>query len=177
MKPSFQTSRQALTLVEVVVVTVIIIILSILVVTWIRPRREARMVSCANNVRQIGMACKQYAVDNNDAFPSGTVFNARAVDCFTLLTGSYLATGKIYNCPSDRTAIAGSTFTCGTNSYCYVTASQTGRIPLTEANAATQPLILDKGLEGTPNPPVIFNLQSLFSQKSVGLGMVHRFRG
>lgn len=58
------------TLMEILTVIVIIVILAGLLTPAIsKAQRQAKRVECMNNLRQIGMALQQYALDNNGAFP------------------------------------------------------------------------------------------------------------
>jgi prepilin-type processing-associated H-X9-DG protein len=162
MQTSSASRSQELTPAEAFVMLVAIGVLIVLIIPSIhRAKESARRSSCMSNTRQLGLACKQYAVDCKDSFPPAS--NAVALSGFCMLTGSYLSAGKVYNCPSDLRARAGSTFAICTNSYCYVTASVDGKIPLTESCSSSQPLILDRGYEGTPNPSVESRTNSLFS--------------
>ncbi len=64
--------RKGITLVELVVVTIITgIVVSLLLVGVLSVRESARKVSCANNMRQIGLALQNYSVSNH-AFPYGS---------------------------------------------------------------------------------------------------------
>ncbi len=58
------------TLIEVlVVVAIIALLVAILLPSLSRARAQARSVTCLNNLRQIGMAVQQYAVQNADVIP------------------------------------------------------------------------------------------------------------
>jgi len=59
-------------------------------------RQKARRISCAANLKQIGLALTQYSVDNGSCFPSGD-----SVACFELLRRlGYLSDNKIFVCTS-----------------------------------------------------------------------------
>jgi len=62
-------------------------------------REKARQVQCMSNLRQIGMGCVMYAVDQG---PSG----AFPPDLATLARGKYLDAFKVYTCPSRDTVPA-----------------------------------------------------------------------
>lgn len=62
--------RSGFTLLEVLVVAgVVSVLTAALVPTLGRARRSSQLVGCLNNVRQLGMATLQYAVDNDGTLP------------------------------------------------------------------------------------------------------------
>lgn len=63
-------------------------------------REKARRISCASNLKQIGLALKQYSMDNDDWFPSGK----GAAGLEQLRSGNYLTDYKIFVCPSTDVA-------------------------------------------------------------------------
>ncbi len=71
MKKSHTVGRQAFTLVELfVVAAVMCILVTIFLPQWVRQqRRHHYHVSCSNNLRQVGLAFRTWAIDNNDRFP------------------------------------------------------------------------------------------------------------
>ncbi len=63
-------SRRGFTLIELLVVIAIIALLAaILFPVFAKAREKARQISCASNMRQIGLALLQYIQDNDEFYP------------------------------------------------------------------------------------------------------------
>lgn len=142
--------NHGLTLIECLLgLTVLVILAGLLGIRWDRARKSAQRASCLNTVRSLGLACKQYAVDNDNRFPAG---GPTAVACFAQLTNGYVSAGRIFNCPSDHTAKFGPAFGAGgcSNSYSYITVDAGGMVGSNESKAdPDQPLLADKGCSPT----------------------------
>ncbi len=158
-KPVLSTliaKHKAFTLVEAVVILVLVCLFyALLIPATTRVRGPCRRSACLSNARQIGLAFKQYAIDNNDQFPwigaSSNSVTSSSVFA-TLTNGCYLSIGKIYICPQDKGKVTGTSglFGAANNSYACVVSNSSGLHGLSETNSSDNPLILDAHLKGAP---------------------------
>ncbi len=98
-------SRRAFTLIELLVVIAIIALLAaILFPVFARARENARKSSCQNNVKQIGLAMKQYIQDYDDIYPpDGVAVTAATVSGWAYTIQPYLKSEQALQCPSEPT--------------------------------------------------------------------------
>jgi prepilin-type processing-associated H-X9-DG protein len=79
-------------------------------------REKARRISCVSNLKQIGLALKQYAMDHKDNFPKAD--NAAGLN--ELVKTDYMVDLKVYNCPSVSNPQARGTLKEANSSYIYL---------------------------------------------------------
>ncbi len=109
--------RGGFTLIELLVVIAIIAILAaILFPVFAGARERARSTKCLNNLKQLALACRQYADDNGGKLPDARIsYNATQysdwvgtqtvggwVDVTRGQIWPYVKSEEIYRCPTDK---------------------------------------------------------------------------
>ena len=85
---------------EVIVIILVAVVLLALALPWlVATREDDRVVNCKDNLRQIGLAVGEYAVDNGKVFPYGTwqvdSLPPEQRFAWTIAAASYRKDGKV----------------------------------------------------------------------------------
>jgi prepilin-type processing-associated H-X9-DG protein len=110
MKPSRKAGGRAFTVPELVIVVFTLFFLAALFLPRLRRTHCNGGVSCVNNLKQIGLSFRTFALDNNDKFPMlVSVTNGGAMESIPLgwvypqfqAMSNELSTPRILVCPKD----------------------------------------------------------------------------
>ena len=112
--------RTGCTLIDFLVMVAVIVGLMVFLLPKFSSRRPNTRITCQNNLKWIGLAYRQWALDNNDKFPmhvsitnGGAMERVEAGDVYLnyLVMSNELNTPKVLFCPADFRRSAAPTFT------------------------------------------------------------------
>lgn len=120
MKLSRKNLPGGFTLIDFMVIVAVLALLALFLLPKLTNRGcRAVPVSCANNLKQVVLSCRQWSLDNNDKFPTQvSVTNGGAMEAvlagdiaavFRVMSNE-LSTPKILFCPEDKQRIQATTF-------------------------------------------------------------------
>lgn len=123
---------------------------------WARSRRRVSRIGCTNNIKQVGLAFRQWGLDNNDKYPmqvsvtnGGAMETAQLGSAYTvyLMMSNELSTPKILFCPNETNLkrLQASTFDPTVPA-----GSPAGRVPFASTTNLSYFVGLDAD-EGKPN--------------------------
>jgi type II secretory pathway pseudopilin PulG len=136
-------SAAAMTLLELLVVIAVIVVLMGMLPSSVSHKAKPARIKCVNNLKQIGLAFKVFAGDNDDHFPWNTTngyaqqFTERNIEVWRYFEAmsNELSTAKVLLCTGDRARVAfqADTFDLGPKgranqqSLAYVSSARTNR--------------------------------------------------
>jgi len=100
MKDFHRINPQRFTLIELLVVIAIIAILAAILLPVLAIAREkGKRISCASNLKNVGMALRLYSNDSDDYFPP----DDNAAGLTALVALDHIKSLKLFTCPSTKT--------------------------------------------------------------------------
>lgn len=164
--------KNCFTLIELLIVIAIIAILSAMLLPTLNAAREkGKRAACGSNLKQIGFGLLSYANDYNGWFPvavsGGTVYPIYSNKYpyswrynAPLLCPGYIASGKIFFCPSSRDTVTfESSWTPGRygSDYFQYFGSSKNKAPRTNRDKPQSTLVTDKSMVSWETDTVFSN--------------------
>lgn len=116
--------RSGITLLEVMILMAVMAVLGFFLYQNLqrRPRALSKRITCVNQLKQIGLATRMWAMDHGDTYPAATAITNGGTMDHALMAQAWihlqalsneLGTPKILVCPADRTMKPASVFGAG----------------------------------------------------------------
>jgi len=110
MEPSRKSPDEAFTLIELVAVIACVALLGAILLPALYPRRPYHGPTCTNNLKQVGLSFKTWALDNDDKYPMQCATNGGTLGMMSSdavwrdfrAMSNELSTPKILVCPCDK---------------------------------------------------------------------------
>lgn len=143
MKVRRRANHCGFTLFEVLIIVAVLAIAAVLLLPSLaKPRVRVKKINCVNHLKQVGLAFRMWALDNNDMFPmqvsvtnGGTMelVDAGSVYVHFLVLSNELNTPKLLICPQDADPkrLLATTFTAT------ATSGTPGQIPFTNDHSVS----------------------------------------
>jgi competence protein ComGC len=148
--------RNAFTLLELFILIALLAILAAILLPALRPAHVCCYPNCANNLKQIGLAFKTWALDNGDRFPmsvstneGGTMELCAGPNAFAhfAVMSNELSTPAVLVCPEDKKRHWATNFDSDLNN------SKLSYFVDLDASSANLPLLLSGDRNLTNNSP------------------------
>src|SRR3954466_14757436 len=99
--------RGGLSLIDTLVVIATLSLAILVVLPMLAKPRGRGRIGCVSNLRQLGVAMRMWANDNNDHFPWGTNLSEKLLEpyAYLLLATNELNSPKILFCPEDSAKV------------------------------------------------------------------------
>jgi len=100
MKKPGLSFKEVLIVVSIVLSIIVFLLAIPLIPALIRARESSNRARCMSHLRQIGLALKQYALDNNEVLPWNTADSTQYCRSMGMTYPAYISDLSIFRCPS-----------------------------------------------------------------------------